>query len=171
MTSARALGAGLAALAAAGCESERGVTSGPSGDALIRITEGPCDGDTCPVYQMTLKPDGQYQLIGTRFVRRIGTRFGDLGPDAWARAEATLTTAGFWTAEPVQTAKTRANCQPGAPEVAIFWRTSEGKQKTLTYDAGCGIERTREMVSGLRASLRFEELVWTDRKFNPVTGE
>jgi len=161
----------LVAVALGACSGEKGVTEGPAGDPVIRLSEGPCANDTCPVYEMTLKADGRYQLVGKRFVRLTGKRFGDLGSEAFTQAARSLDANGFWAAQPDQTARTRANCQTGAPEVSITWRTDAGKQKTLVYDAGCGVEATRRMVADLREALAFGELVWTDQKFNPVAGE
>jgi hypothetical protein len=162
--------AGLAALAAAGClaagctPAERGVVQGRTGAAVISLSEGPCE-DACPVYDMTLRPDGSYTLHGEAFVRTTGIAEGALGPEAWTAAEEALEDADFWRAEPDQTSRRLPNCMPGAPTVRITWRTAEGKEKTLTYDAGCGVERTRSLIAGLRAALAFDDLVWTDERF------
>lgn len=158
----------LAATVATACSpSEKGVAQGRSDDAVIALSEGSCVG-TCPVYDITLHPDGKYTLNGERYVKTLGVTDGDIGADAWAAAEHVLEEADFWKAEPIQTPATLSNCQPDAPVVKITWRTDEGRQKTVTYDAGCGVRRMEDMVRDLRGALKFDTLVWTDRKFDYV---
>jgi hypothetical protein len=161
----------LATVIVACSPSEQGVAQSQPGDAIISISEGPCPADSCPVYDMTLRQNGDYILHGVRFVKAEGVSEGNLGPDAWVQAEKELTDAGFWVLDPVQTPDTRANCVSGAPTVLITWRTEEGKTKTLTYDAGCGVRPVNQMISRLRTAMHFEGLVWTDDRFNPITGE
>ncbi len=161
----------LAALLAACGPAEQGVAQAQEGDPVISISEGACPPDSCPVYDFTLRPSGDYILNSVRFVKDKGVSQGNIGPDAWEQAEKELADAGFWTLDRVQTPDTRANCMSGAPDVLVTWRTAEGKEKTLTYNAGCGVRPVNEMISRLRAAMHFETLVWTDDRFNPETGE
>jgi hypothetical protein len=156
---------GFAALAACSA-SEPGVTTVHTGDPVIVLSEGECD-QQCPVYDMTLRQDGTYILNGVRFVKTPGVTEGALGKSAWTRAEAALAKADFWMLEPNQTSSAQPACQPGTPTVAVTWRTTEGKQKTLTYKAGCGGPEGRELIPALRAALDFDDLVWTDDRFSP----
>mgnify|MGYP000676648101 CR=1 FL=1 len=157
----------VAAIAIAGCSgSEIGIETVHSDDPVIVLSEGECD-QTCPVYDMTLKPDGSYLLNGVRFVKTSGVSDGGLGTDAWAAAEKALTDASFWLIAPDQTSSTQTTCQSGAPIAAVTWRTADGKQKTLNYRAGCGGPEGRALIPALRAAMQFDALVWTEDRFAP----
>ncbi len=156
----------IAAAAAACSGGEVGVTQAQPGDPVIVLSEGDCE-QTCPVYDMTLHPDGRYVLNGVKFVKTLGVSDGELGKDAWTKAEATLNEAGFWSQATDQTSMASENCHAGAPTVQVTWRTSEGRQKTIRYTAGCGGPETRQAIVGLRAAMSFDSLVWTDARFAP----
>ncbi len=146
--------------------SERGVETVHSGDPAIVLSEGECD-QTCPVYDMTLKPDGSYLLNGVRFVKTSGVSDGGLGTNAWTAAEKALTDSNFWLLDSNQTSSTQPDCVPGTPTAAVTWRTAEGKQKTLNYRAGCGGPEGRALIPALRAAMQFDALVWTEDRFAP----
>ncbi|MEP7211194.1 MAG: DUF6438 domain-containing protein [Alphaproteobacteria bacterium] len=155
----------LAATVATACSpAEKGVAQGRADDPVISLSEGTCVG-TCPVYDITLHPNGKYLMNGERYVKTLGVTDGALSAKAWTAAEKVLKEADFWKLDPLQTAANLSNCQPDAPTVKVMWRTSEGKQKTVTYDAGCGVQKMQEMVTDLREAMDFDGLVWTDRKF------
>lgn len=157
----------LLAMSLAGCSGgEQGVTTANAGDPVIVLSEGECD-VTCPVYDMTLHPDGSYLLNGVRFVKSTGVSEGALGSGAWTAAEKALQAANFWAIPANQTSSDHPSCQPGTPTVAVTWRTVEGKQKTLNYRAGCGGDEGRALIPALRAAMHFRELVWTDERFAP----
>ena len=151
---------------------EVGVTQAHKGEPVIVLSEGPCPHDTCPVYDMTLHGDGSYILNGVRYVKTEGVVEGNLGGETWTAAEKVLEDARFWSLPTPETAARLPNCQPDAPTVQVTWRTDAGKEKTLVYDAGCGVSETRGMISRLRAALQFETLVWTRKKFHfdPAAG-
>ncbi len=154
---------GLAMLSACSPK-ETGVVQGNAGDPVIVLSEGACFG-TCPIYDMTLRSNGTYTLFGERFVKETGLQEGALGVEAWEEAVAALEAADFWSAEPMQTPARLQNCHTDAPTARITWRTDDGREKTLTYDAGCGVRKTQNMVIALREALHFEDLIWTDRQF------
>jgi hypothetical protein len=155
------------AFALAACSpSEVGIETVHTGDPVIVLSEGECD-QTCPVYDMTLKPDGSYLLNGVRFVKTDGVSDGGLGTDAWVAAEKALSAANFWMLDPNQTSSNQTTCQPGTPTASVTWRTAEGKQKTLNYRAGCGGPEGRTLIPALRAAMQFDSLVWTDERFAP----
>jgi hypothetical protein len=159
--------AALAAAIATACsQGEQGVTQAQADNPVIAISEGACLGP-CPVYEMTLRPDGSYILHGARFVKTSGVSEGKLGEKAWTRAQGVLEAAGFWTLQPVQTLETLPNCQTDAPTVKVTWRTAEGKEKTVTYNAGCGVRKMQDMISELREAIGFGDLVWTEDRFDP----
>ena len=70
-------------------------------DPAIVLSEGECD-QTCPVYDMTLKPDGSYLLNGVRFVKTPGSQRWRAGRRAaWDAAEkGACRIANFWLLEP-----------------------------------------------------------------------
>lgn len=154
------------AAATACAPAEQGVTQAQAGEAVIVLSEGECD-QQCPVYDMTLHPDGSYALHGVIFVKTAGVSEGRIGKAAWTEAEKALTDAGFWTMPANQTSNASQNCQPGAPTVHITWRTDTGKQKTITYTAGCGARETHNLVIALREAMAFGDLVWTEDRFAP----
>lgn len=156
----------LAAVLAACSPSEKGVVQGRAGDPVIVLSEGACFG-TCPIYDITLRPSGAYTLNAQRFVKNEGVFDGELSASAWTAAEAALEKADFWTQEPVQTLETMSTCHTDAPTVLITWRTAEAKEKTVTYNAGCGVRSMQTLVSELRAAMDFDNLVWTDERFDP----
>ena len=157
----------LAGLALAACTpSEVGVETVHADDPVIVLSEGECD-QTCPVYDMTLKPNGSYLLNGVRFVKTPGVSDGALGTDAWTAAEKALTDANFWMLEPNQTSSSQPGCQSGTPTVSVTWRTGAGKQKTLKYKAGCGGPEGRQLIPALREAMQFDSLVWTEDRFAP----
>jgi hypothetical protein len=160
-------GLALAAGLLASCSpSEKGVSIARTGDPVIVLSEGPCD-LTCPVYDMTLHPDGSYLLNGVRFVKTEGVTEGRLDGSAWTAALAALDQAGFWMLEPNETASDHPTCIAGTPTVLITVRLADGKQKTLTYRAGCGGEEGRALIPALREALTFRDLIWTDERFAP----
>ena len=63
--------------------------------------------------------------------------------------------------------ETMPDCQPDAPTAKITWRTTEGKEKTVTYYAGCGVAKMQDLVGALRNAMKFERLVWTEDRFDP----
>jgi hypothetical protein len=119
---------------------------------------------------MTLRPSGAYTLNAQRFVKAEGVSEGELPAGAWAAAEAALEASGFWTLEPEMTPQTLSTCQPDAPTVMVTWRTAEAKEKTVTYNSGCGVRGMQQLVGQLRQAMDFDTLVWTDDRFDPSGG-
>lgn len=156
----------IAVLASACSPSEQGVIKAQTDDPVIVLTEGECEA-TCPVYAMTLRPDGSYRLHAERFVKDPGVHEGALDASAWTAAEQALEEAAFWTQAPEQTSSTLPSCQAGPPVVSITWRTTEGRQKTLNYRVGCGDVAVRQAVARLREAMSFHDLIWTDDTFAP----
>jgi hypothetical protein len=163
--------AALLAVTIVACgQGERGVVVGRTGAPIVSLSEGRCE-TTCPVYDITLTPDGAYTLNAEAFVKTTGVSEGALGPEAWEAAESALRRAGFWTMAADQTASALQNCQTGAPIVQVTWRLEDGKEKTVRYDAGCGVHKTSRLISELRGALGFDDLVWTDQAFEYETPQ
>ncbi|HVY89645.1 MAG TPA: DUF6438 domain-containing protein [Hyphomonadaceae bacterium] len=157
----------IAAILVACSSGEQGVVQAQQHDAVVSLSEEGCPPDTCPVYDMTLHPDGAYTLNSARFVKGAGVTQGNIGKSSFKSAETALKDSGFWELKPQQVKSTMYNCQDGAPTVKITWRTDDGKEKTVTYNAGCNVEKMKDLMRALRASLKFEDLVWTDERFRP----
>ncbi len=163
----RTLLAGLLAISACACsQAEQGVITAQKNDPVIVLTEGACEA-TCPIYAMTLHPDGSYVLHAEKFVKSPGVHEGLLDAAAWEQAEAALEEISFWTLNPEQTSSSLPSCQNGPPIVSITWRTAEGRQKTLNYRVGCGDNAVRAAVAELRSAMSFHDLVWSDDRFAP----
>lgn len=159
--------AALGAVIATACsQGEQGVAQAQPDDPVITLSEGPCP-INCPVYDMTLHADGSYILNAVRFVKETGVSEGKLGRNAWDAAEDALEKADFWKVKPEQTPDTLPTCQPDAPTATITWRTADGKEKTVTYNAGCGVREMQQLVASLRDAMAFGDLVWTDERFDP----
>lgn len=159
--------AALAAAVATACSpTEEGVILGQADDPAITLSEGPCP-ITCPVYDMTIHPNGTYVLNSVRFVRGEGVSEGNIGKASYTEAERALKDAGFWTLKTEQTMETMPGCHPDAPTAKITWRNTEGKEKTVTYYAGCGVAKMEQLVGALRNAVKFERLVWTEDRFDP----
>ncbi len=156
----------VSAAAVACSPAEQGVSQAQTGDAVVVLSEGECE-QTCPVYDMTLHPDGSYALNGVKFVKSTGVSEGNLGADAFKAAETALTEAGFWALPPNQTSAVSENCHSGAPTVNVTWRNDAGKQKSVAYTAGCGGPEMKNVVIALREAMSFNALVWTDERFAP----
>jgi hypothetical protein len=157
----------LAAVVATACSpAEQGVIQAQADDPAITLSEGPC-AITCPVYDMTIHPNGTYVLNSVRFVRGEGVSEGNVGRASYEEAEKALKDAGFWTLKTDQTMETMPSCHPDAPTTKITWRTTEGREKTVTYYAGCGVAKMQQLVGALRNAMKFERLVWTEDRFDP----
>jgi hypothetical protein len=163
------LAAAAVAAATACSPAEEGVIQAQTDEPAITLSEGAC-AITCPVYDMTIHPNGTYVLNSVRFVRGEGVSEGNVGRAAYTTAEQALKDAGFWTLKSEQTAETMPHCQPDAPTAKITWRTTEGKEKTVTYYAGCGVAKMEQLVGALRNAMKFERLVWTEDRFDPSGG-
>jgi len=161
-----AIAAAVSAAATACSPAEQGVSQAQTGDAVVVLSEEACE-QTCPVYDMTLHPDGAYALNGVKFVKSIGVSEGNLGADAFKAAETALTEANFWTLPPNQTSAASENCHSGAPTVNVTWRDNAGKQKTVAYTVGCGGPEMKTVVMALREAMSFNALVWTNERFAP----
>lgn len=86
------LGLGLAALLASGCTTGGGtgpVAATPAAAEEIRYATAPCFG-ACPVYVVTIRPDGSGTFEGQRFTAITGTQAFEAGADGYRRFAAAL---------------------------------------------------------------------------------
>lgn len=61
----------------------------------IALERTPCFG-ACPVYKVTLKPDGTVIYEGKRFVEKLGRFEGRINEDDYANLAKATDTLGFW---------------------------------------------------------------------------
>jgi hypothetical protein len=91
----------------------------------------------CSSYSLELLPDGQFRYEGKRDVDPIGVRDGNLGPEAFAKAEAAFTVAKWMDMPDVVKPDKEGSCRTDAPFVRIA-RNADGKtDKTVSYNLGC----------------------------------
>lgn len=144
--------AGLALLALAGCTNVDRAPGGPipiEGDS-IRYETGPCFG-ACPVYSVTVRPDGSGVFNGIRFTAVTGERKFTLSAaqyDAFARALAPY--------RPESGERRIVPGEPGCerpatdlPGVSIRWTRAIGDSQALDVYYGCNMEANARMNEAL----------------------
>jgi len=142
---------GLAAVALAGCV-RGGGPGGPvpiEGDS-IRYETGPCFG-ACPVYAVTVRPDGTGVFEGRRFTAVTGTRSFRLTRAQYDAFAARLAPYRPASGE-MRYARGEANCRQVAtdmPSVEVTWTRAIGDSQRLYFYYGCDMERNRAMAEAL----------------------
>jgi len=152
----RVAGLVLAMLAVGGCAIRRDVGPAPGGPVAIeretiRYETAPCFG-TCPVYAVTVQPDGHGTFEGQRFTAVIGVREFRITPDQYRRFAAAL--------QPYRPAQGERLIQPGQPgcgnaptdmpSVDVRWSELSGASQHLNLYYGCG--EAGAMREALRAA-------------------
>lgn len=151
MTKRQWLVAGVAVLALAGCV-RGGGPGGPiaiEGDS-IRYETGPCFG-ACPVYAVTVRPDGSGVFEGKRFTAVSGTREFRLTRAQYDAFAAKLAPYRPASGE-VRYAHGEPNCRQVAtdmPSVDVTWTRAIGDSQRLHYYFGCEMEKNRAMSEAL----------------------
>lgn len=143
--------AGVAAMELAGCvaPTRPGAPVPIEGDSITYET-GPCFG-ACPVYTVTVRPDGTGVFTGKRFTAVTGERAFTLTRaqyDAFAAALA-----------PYRPASGEVRYAPGAPRctqaatdmpsVDIRWTRAIGDSQGLYYYFGCNLGGDRSMADAI----------------------
>ena len=135
-----------AAMMLAGCATAGETPQGPGtpvaieGDAISYATEA-CYG-TCPVYSVSLRPDGRGTFIGERFTAVSGTREFTAPPETYRKLEALLQPyrpdMGERRIEP-GTADC-ANAPTDMPSTTVNWTSMRGDGQSLHLYSGCRAE-------------------------------
>ncbi len=108
------------------------------GDSISYAT-GPCHG-TCPIYKVTVRPDGSGTFEGERFTAVTGSRAFRMSPDAYRRFAAAL--------EPYRPDGERRvemgtpDCGPAPtdmPSVDVSWAMASGGAGHLHFYYGCRV--------------------------------
>lgn len=142
---------GLAALALAGCTRGGGAPQPiPVESDSIRYETGPCFG-ACPVYTVTVRPDGTGVFNGIRFTKVSGERAFRL-----TRAQYDAFAAALAPYRPVTGERSVAPGRPGCemqatdhPSVDIRWTRAIGDSQHLYFYFGCHDEANAPMADAL----------------------
>ena len=161
----------LAGLALAGC-AKTGTSTGPNtgpgrpipieSDSITYET-GPCFG-ACPVYSVTVRPDGSGMFTGKNFTAVTGTRAFKLTPDQYRAFAAKLAPYRPESGE-VRISHGDPRCTQVAtdlPSVDILWTRAIGDSQRLYYYFGCDMDKNAAMAEALgnaAEELPIEELV------------
>lgn len=155
---------GVAAIALAGCAKK----SGPErpipieGDSITYET-GPCFG-ACPIYSVTIRPDGSGVFTGKRFTAVTGEREFKLTPGQY-KAFADRIAPYRPASGEVRYVQGEKNCEQVAtdlPSVDITWTRAIGDSQKLYYYFGCDMEKNQAMSEALGDApdeLPLEELI------------
>ncbi|MBO9624358.1 MAG: hypothetical protein J7500_16745 [Sphingomonas sp.] len=155
MITGRWLVLGLAATALAGCvpPARPGADTGTpvpiEGDSIAYET-GPCFG-ACPVYSVTVHPDGTGIFEGKRFTAVSGTREFRLTRAQYDAFAATLAPYRPASGE-LRFAPGEPNCTRHAtdmPSVDVRWTRAIGDSQHLYFYFGCDREKNRAMADAL----------------------
>jgi hypothetical protein len=143
----------MTALALTGCV--RGSTAGPDapvpieGDSISYST-GSCFG-MCPVYTVTVRPDGRGTFEGKRFTAVSGTH-----PFTLTRTQYDAFASRLAPYRPATGEKRFRGGEPGCeqiatdmPSVDVVWTRAIGDSQALYYYFGCDMEKNRAMAEAL----------------------
>ncbi|ATY32609.1 DUF6438 domain-containing protein [Sphingomonas psychrotolerans] len=160
----QALGFGVMMLALGGCIPESRIPAGPvpiEGDS-IRYETGPCFG-RCPVYSVTVRPDGSGVFDGKRFTAVTGERSFTLSRAQYEAFAARLAPYRPASGE-VRYAHGEANCTNAPtdmPSVDVRWTRAIGDSQGLYFYLGCrrGNEAVAEALGGAVELLPIEPMI------------
>ena len=141
--------ASVAMLALAGCapgaRPDAGAPIAIEADS-IRYETSPCYG-RCPVYAVSVRPDGRGVFTGKQFTAVTGERAFQLTPAQYEAFAAKLAPYRPESGE-VRYAPGEARCEPAAtdgPSVDITWTRAIGDSQSLHFYYGCRAEGTQAM--------------------------
>lgn len=139
--------------------------------ATIRYETSPCFG-TCPVYVVTVRPDGSGTFEGQRFTATTGTRAFTASPEAVRRFAAAL--APYRPASGERLYHQGTSLCPGPmvsdmPGVDVRWTAADGAEQHISYDFGCDRADTtmRDALRNAPDALPIAAFVKPDRPFPP----
>lgn len=131
----------------------------------IRYETGPCFG-TCPVYAVTITPDGKGTFEGKRFTEVTGIRTFQVTPEAYRAFAGKLT--------PYRPTSNEMLYQPGTlncgnaptdmPSVDVVWTDLSGGRQHLNVYYGCGPQAMRDVLRAAPASLPISSFIGDGHK-------
>lgn len=145
----------LGLLALAGCVKPSGGPAGPGKPVAIesdsiRYETGPCYG-RCPVYSVTVRPDGTGVFEGKRFTAVTGERAFRLTSAQYDAFAAKLAPYRPESGQ-VRYAPGEKNCEPAATDassVDVTWTRAIGDSQGLYFYYGCRAEKNRPLGQAL----------------------
>ncbi len=138
----------LSMLALCACGSHRI----PSGGETITYRTGPCFG-TCPVYTITLGPDGQGIFRGERHTSVTGERRFTATPEQVRAFRALLQRYRPKGRRLID--RGEPGCREAATDNAtidVHWQVATGQPSDLRFYLGCDIRKNRAMADALLAA-------------------
>lgn len=141
---------GVAGLALAGCShmDRPGPKPIPIESDSITYETGACFG-ACPVYSVTVRPDGSGVFTGRRFTAVTGEREFKLTPGQYNAFAARLAP---YRPKSGEVRYSGANCKQVAtdmPSVDVRWNRAIGDSQALMFYFGCDMEKNRAMAEAL----------------------
>ena len=150
----RFAGLALAAMSLSACvvvdASRDGATSAAVASETIRYKTGACFG-TCPVYTVTIAPDGKGTFEGQRFTTVTGTRSFQASPAAYHLFAARLAPYRPRGERSLQAGK--PGCTPAATDqssVDVRWTGGGAAASHLNAYFGCDMAQNAAMFRALR---------------------
>lgn len=113
----------------------------------ITVAVGPCFG-FCPVYSMTITPDGVVRFDGERHTAVLGLRTSSVGVAGYRALARELTAF-----RPVSGAEAVVDCTAAVSDTSAFtvtWTSAAGHKTTATVQSGCPGGAGRALVELLR---------------------
>lgn len=141
----------MGVLALAGCVAPRGGGPGQpvpiEGDS-IRYETGPCFG-ACPVYTVTVRPDGTGVFHGTRFTAVTGERKFTLSRAQYDAFAAKLAPYRPASGEVRYEGDRCRQTATDMPSVDITWTRAIGDSQGLYFYYGCDMEKNQAIADAL----------------------
>lgn len=145
---------GVAGLALAGCS--HGNHAGPKPIPVetdsITYETGPCFG-ACPVYSITVRPDGSGVFTGKRFTAVTGERAFKLTPAQYAAFAARLAPYRPASGEVRYEGKNCRQVATDMPSVDVRWTRAIGDSQALMFYFGCDMDKNRAMANALGGAI------------------
>jgi hypothetical protein len=131
----------------------------------IRYETAPCFG-TCPVYSVTVTPDGKGIFEGKRFTAVTGTKTFQATPAAYRAFAAKLA--------PYRPSQNKMFYQPGTPNCAnaptdmpsvdVVWTELSGGLQHLNVYYGCGPQEMRQALRSAPSVLPIAAFIGADHR-------
>ncbi|EGF91061.1 hypothetical protein ABI_24740 [Asticcacaulis biprosthecium C19] len=150
-----------------GCASLPQDTPTTAGETLS-YSVGPCFG-FCPVYSVTVSPDGHVTYMGERHTAVLGPQEREAGTGTYRAVASVL--AGY---RPETGATEHTTCESQASDMQnyrIVWKAVDGTETVLMHDRGCRSARNDELnkaMESLPGKLGIDD--WAKQTTRPGAG-
>jgi hypothetical protein len=114
----------------------------------ITLAVGPCFG-FCPVYSVSVAPDGAVRFEGERHTTVVGVREKTVSPQAY---QAVARSLAPW--RPASGTSAQTECERRAsdlPTYTVVWTDGAGERTTLNHDGGCMSAANSRLKAALQA--------------------